>query len=182
MQGDELLGCGHHGREPALHIRGAAAIEHALADLRHEGIAVPLIEWAGRYHIGMPREAKQRSPVTAACPEVGDIPEWQRLDHETDPLEVLREERLAAFIGGSHGATGNEIPSQFNGLRHWLAVIRPQLQRGKRGAPSRLCKVGQQHCAGPQGCGRCRSSPGQRLCCHESVTLLSFNSRQRSGG
>src|SRR4029077_6215330 len=140
MAGDELLGGGHHRHETALHIRGAPAIEDTVADLGHEWVAVPLLEWAGGHHIGMPGEAEQRSSVAAARPEVRDAAKWERLNHESDPRKALREKCLAALIGGGYGTTGNEIYSQFNGLRHRLAVIRPHLQRGKRCAPSCLCK------------------------------------------
>src|SRR4029077_14919005 len=93
----------------------------------------------------------QGSSVAAARPEGRDAAKWERLNHESDLRKALREKCLAALIGGGYATTGNEIYSQFNGLRHRFAVIRPHLQRGKRCAPSCLCKELRQDCGGPQG-------------------------------
>ncbi len=59
--GDEALGGRHHRRQAALHVGGAAAIEHAVADLGLERVRAPFLErarWA-RHRYG------RRSRATA---------------------------------------------------------------------------------------------------------------------
>jgi len=163
MSGDELLGGRDHRREPALHISRPASIEHAIAHCRHEGVASPFLERAGRHDIGVSCEAEHRPAAAPARPEVRHTAERHQLDHEADLAQTRSDQLLAALIRGRNRTTGNEIPSQVNGLRHHLQLSGPvrgytaaaasrQGARFRREcAASRHCKVRQQHCAEPQG-------------------------------
>src|SRR3546814_16393253 len=51
VHGDETLQCNHERGHAALHVRRAAAVEHAVADFRYEGVAGPGLAWAGRHHV-----------------------------------------------------------------------------------------------------------------------------------
>src|SRR5690348_6814028 len=132
MSTDELLGRRDHGGQPAFHVGRSAAIEHAIADFRHERVAVPLIEWARRHDVGMSGKAEERGRRRAPGPEISDLSEAQRLDAKADPGEPLRKHGLAPLISGGQGTARDQIFSEFKGLRHELGVIRPHLQRGKR--------------------------------------------------
>src|SRR5262249_51821364 len=90
----ELLGRGDHRGQPALHICCAAAEGGAVRDRWYEGIGAPFFEGAGRNDVGMPREAKTRTAVSAPGPEVLDVAEAQRLDLETQGREPLDHQLL----------------------------------------------------------------------------------------
>ena len=54
---DEILGRDDEGGDRGLHVGGAAAVELAVADRRHERIGVPLLERAGGHDVGVAGEA-----------------------------------------------------------------------------------------------------------------------------
>ena len=82
---------GHdEGGDRGLHVGGAAAVELAVADGRHEGIGVPLGERAGRHDVGVAGEADERLARAAARPQVGDLAEVHRLALEAGRGEALR--------------------------------------------------------------------------------------------
>ena len=106
---DELLGGGHERRDRGLHVGGATPEEHAVADHGDERIAVPPIERARRDDVGVAREADDRAGRAAPCPEVVDVAVTVVRDREARGLEALREQLLAAVVGGRDGPAGDEV-------------------------------------------------------------------------
>src|ERR1700731_4441659 len=123
MRPDELLGGGDHRRKSALHVGRAAAVQHAVADLRRKRIAVPLLQRTAGHHVGVSGEAEHRSHPAAPGPEVLDTAKAQLLDGEAGCREALDHELLAAFVSGGDRAARDESLSQFNGLRHYLGGL-----------------------------------------------------------
>ena len=68
--GEKPLRCRDHGREPAFHIRRPAAIEASVADLGHEGVAVPGGQGTRGNHIGVARQHQERAFRPAPGPQV----------------------------------------------------------------------------------------------------------------
>src|SRR3546814_5082012 len=58
--GKQALDSDHHGRESRLHVGGAATVQHAIADFRHERIAQPVGARSRRYDIGVAGQTGQR--------------------------------------------------------------------------------------------------------------------------
>ena len=85
-----IFGGDDEGGDRGLHVRGAAAVELAVADGRHERIGVPLGERAGRHDVGVAGEADHRAGAAAPRPEVGDVAELHRLALEAGAREPLR--------------------------------------------------------------------------------------------
>ena len=73
MRGQELFTGDNHGGDGPLHVRRASPIEFVVANRRSEGIARPLIEWAGRHHIGMSREYESAAAPSVAAPDCPEV-------------------------------------------------------------------------------------------------------------
>ena len=58
VRAQELLRGGGHGGKAALHIGGAASVEHPAADGGREGGRAPFLERSGGNHVCVPGEAK----------------------------------------------------------------------------------------------------------------------------
>ena len=86
MPGDEALGRSDHRGQTALHVGGAAAVQHAVAYDRLERVGLPFLARAGRYDVGMTGEAQHRAAIAMARPEVLDRTERHALDPEARPL------------------------------------------------------------------------------------------------
>ena len=116
---DERLGRRQHRGKPALHVGRAAAVQQAVANDRHEGIRMPLLERPGRHDVRVAGEAQER-PVAAAAhgPEIVDLAEAHPLDRESERFEARNEQFLAAAVGGTDRLAGHELAGQFQGRRH----------------------------------------------------------------
>ncbi len=111
----QAFGGADHRRQSALHVRGAAAVEHAIADLRQEGVAGPAIERTGWDHIGMPGENCQRAVGTESGPQVGDALLVEPFQHEAKLGQALTDQRAAAGVVRSQGAAGDQFLGQAQG-------------------------------------------------------------------
>ncbi len=72
---DEAFAGGHHRGDAALHIRGAACVEHAVADFRFERGRLPQVQGAGGHYVGMTGKGEQRVVHAASRPEVVHLAE-----------------------------------------------------------------------------------------------------------
>jgi len=97
---EQALDRADHRREAGLHIRCAAPVEHAVADFGLEGIAQPLLERAGRHHVGMPGEDAQRRAAAIGGPEVGDAALVDPFAAEAERFQALGDQRAAAGVIG----------------------------------------------------------------------------------
>src|SRR6266853_1781087 len=82
MRAYELLGRSDHRRQPALHVRGPAPVQHAVADLGDEWIAAPFLERPGGHDIGVSGKAEKWRPPATPRPEVLHVAEAKRLDRK----------------------------------------------------------------------------------------------------
>ena len=142
--GDEFLRRRHHRSQAALHVRGAAPEEDAIARSGTNGSVPPLLERPRRHDIGVAGKAEHRAAGAAAGPEVVDVAVAQPLDPEAECLEA------SAIItswqpssAGSHGPAGHQILSQLKGLRHRAAccpgakAVEAESSNGLRLMPAR---------------------------------------------
>ena len=102
MRDDEAFHRGHERRQRALHVRGAAAVEPALALRRHERIGLPSVARAGGHDIGVSGEADQRTRGTAARPQVRDAIRHERFEPKAERRKPFHEQRLASGIVGGY--------------------------------------------------------------------------------
>ncbi len=112
MRCDKSFRCDDHCRQTAFHVRAAASVDQAIPDPGFERIRLPLVEAAGRHHVGMPGKTEYRRRRAAACPQVRDIREWHRLADKPRGLQARAEQLLAAGIVGRHGSTTHEFEQQ----------------------------------------------------------------------
>ncbi len=98
MLGHEALDRHHHGCQRALHVGGAAPVQHAILDGRLERRGVPFVQRAGGHHVCVAGEAEQWPFAAAAGPEVGGVFKHHGLDDEAELGEALRHQGLAPFI------------------------------------------------------------------------------------
>src|SRR5208337_4221615 len=118
--------------EAALHVGSAASKQHAVPDLRREGVAAPLLERTGRHHIGVPREAKQGTLDPAPRPQVVDRAEAQVFHAETDGLQPFAHQALAAAVGRAHRGARDELAGQRQGARGLAARHQNRSIGGRR--------------------------------------------------
>jgi hypothetical protein len=109
---EETLDGHDHGREAALHVRRAPAVDVAVTDVRLERVGLPFAQVARRYNVRVTGEAEQRRVGAAARPQVGDVAEHHRLAGEPELAEPVREDVLAAGIIRRHGAAPYEVEQQ----------------------------------------------------------------------
>ena len=102
MRGHEGFGGGDERRDRALHVGGAAAVEHAVAHLRLERVAMPILARTGRHDISVTGEHHHRLAVAAFGPEIVDVAVAQVLAAEARGREALREDFLAAGVVRRH--------------------------------------------------------------------------------
>src|SRR5258706_3770758 len=95
---DEKLGSDDEAGDRGLHVRGAAAVELAVAHRGHDRVGMPLGKRAGGHDIRMPREADDRAGATAASPEIRDLAELHRLATEASFAEPGGKQLLAAAV------------------------------------------------------------------------------------
>ncbi|MNH09720.1 hypothetical protein D3C79_691810 [compost metagenome] len=123
----EALAGDDHGRQAALHVGGATATEHAVGvDQCLEGFMLPLLDRAGRHHVGVAGKTQYRAVLAAVGgPEVVDVFNAHRLQLETDGAQTVHHLRLAIGVdGGDRGAT-DQVAGQLKGRR--------ELGRGRHG-------------------------------------------------
>src|SRR5690606_9599471 len=105
----EALEGDYHGRDAALHVRGAAPEEQPVADLRIERVAQPRVRGPRRHHVRVPEEREHRAARAMGDPEVVHVAEAQVLRHEAQTRKALRDERLAAGGLRRHGRPADEF-------------------------------------------------------------------------
>ena len=76
-------------RQRGFHIRGAAAIQHAVADGGRKRFAIPFFDWAGWHHVGVPGKANHRAASPFARPKIIDIAEAHFVDFKTEFLQAF---------------------------------------------------------------------------------------------
>ena len=96
--GNKTLDRHHHGRQAALHICGASAVEHAVLDGRLEGWLLPAFGGAGGHDVGMAGKTQYRAVNTAAGPEVVYVAEAHRLKAKATGVQTLAHQLLTAGI------------------------------------------------------------------------------------
>src|SRR5205814_190608 len=117
---DELLAGGDHRRKSALHVGRSAAVQHSVADVRRERVAVPLLERPRGHDVGMPGEAEHRSRAAAAGPEVLDIAKAQALDGEAAGaalgiMNLLNARRMLLAVAGVVALAGAAQAADISG-------------------------------------------------------------------
>ena len=98
VDGDERFDSHHECGDRRLHVGGAAPVQEAVAERRHERIGTPRLDRAGGYDVGMAGEAHHRTDVTTPCPEVGDAVGCDAVEDETQRRQTRHEHLLAAGI------------------------------------------------------------------------------------
>ncbi|MNJ62810.1 hypothetical protein D3C77_586650 [compost metagenome] len=117
--GDEALGGHYHGRQAAFHVGGAAATEHAVGiDQGVERIVLPGLHRAGRHYIGVTGKAQHRTILgTVGGPEVIDVFDAHRLEHEAGIAQALHHLFLAIGVHWGHRGATDQVAGQFKGRR-----------------------------------------------------------------
>src|SRR5688500_8049444 len=110
--GDESLHGDHEGRERGFHVRGAAAIETAVAQRGHEGVGMPFGERPRRHHVGVARQAYERLGAPASRPEILYAMEGQGLALESGARKAPGEDVLAAAVFGGDRPARDELPRE----------------------------------------------------------------------
>jgi hypothetical protein len=118
MRGDEGFQCDHERGDAALHVGSATPVQHAVADLGHEGIARPALARTCRYHVGM-AEQHQHGRAFAVCrPQVVDGAETQVLASEADALQPFGNQCLAAAVVGRQRRPQQQFLGQLDDFPH----------------------------------------------------------------
>jgi hypothetical protein len=112
MPGQEALGGRDHGGEPALHVRGPAAVEHAVADHGLERVGLPVLARTGRDHVGVAGEAQQRPAAAVDGPQVVHRAVLQALVAETEGRQAFGDHVEAAAVLGTHGRSPQQLFGQ----------------------------------------------------------------------
>ena len=101
---------------PRLHVRRAAAVEHAIAHGRRERVGLPFLQRPGGHDVRMAGEAEQRRRAAAPRPEIVDVAEAHALDRE------IRRPRAGAIMtswqpasAGVSGGAGEEVQGELEG-------------------------------------------------------------------
>lgn len=143
--GDEALAGGNEAGDAGFHVGGAAAVEVSVALGGLEGGGCPLFGRAGGDDVGVAGEAEQGGAVAAPCPEVAGIAERQVFDLETDGLQALGDDVLAAVVVGGDGGLGDELfgESEGGGFGHGARWRRGMIQSWGYSGFVRVCQVGQ---------------------------------------
>ena len=143
-RGDELLDRDHHRGERALHVGGAAAMQHAVAVARHERVAGPLLERPGRHDVGVAGERedlRRRRAPRSDRPQVGDAAVGRSAGSvraiEAERRQAGRDQILAAAVRRRHRAAGDQLFSKVEGSRHGLA----RALRNAAGSPTSCCAL-----------------------------------------
>ena len=151
---------GDEGGDGALHVAGAAAEQHAVADFTAEGIGGPG-PLPFRHHVGVPGKTQMRPGLAAAGEQVGRGAERQAPDAEAERLQRASQHVLRAAIGGRDraaadqrlGERGRVHQSRSSSLTEVLARVR---------SSTRLTMTAQARLGPgePSGRGRPGSVPG----------------------
>ena len=118
LRAHELLGGHHESGDRALHVRGAAPDEDAIAERRREGVRTPLVERPGRNDIGVPRKDEYRRGAAAPQPEVRHAVAGDGLSDEAQRRQSRGDQRLAAAVIGRDGLPGDQFAGEFEGRVH----------------------------------------------------------------
>jgi hypothetical protein len=111
---DEACRCGHHRREPGLHVGRAAPVQHTVTDDRLEWVGQPLLARPGRDDVRVTGEAQQWRPGAVHRPEVVDWPERQPLVREPGVRQARAEHVQAAVILGADGRPSHQFRRKFD--------------------------------------------------------------------
>ncbi len=122
--GDEGLGGRDHRGQSAFHVRRAAPVERAGANVRFERIGTPVFQRSSGHHVSVSRKAQHRVPLTARCPQVVDCTKAQLLDAKAEGFKARRNEILAALIGGRDRVSRDQVPGQLKRGGHGVRAVR----------------------------------------------------------
>jgi hypothetical protein len=122
------------GREPplggrdeagdrALHVGGAAAPDHAVAQRAGERAGAPGLLGASRHHVGMAGKAQVRCGIADPRIEVVDVGcarvrEFQAVAGEPQPLEDEFQQVERAALRRRHAGAADQIPGQLDRVDH----------------------------------------------------------------
>src|SRR3546814_3238460 len=123
VHGDETLQCNHERGHAALHVRRAAAVEHAVADFRYEGVAGPGLAWAGRQHVGVAEQHQYRVARAVRGPEVVHLAEAQVLAGEAGATQAFGNQRLAAGVVGGDRGPRDQVAGEIEDFAHGPIVV-----------------------------------------------------------
>ena len=141
MPRNELLQRQHECGHAALHVGGTASVQLPVADGRHEGIAGPGLDRAGRHDVGMTEEHEDRRTTAVTGPEILHGTERQMLDGETRLAQAFGDQVLATGIVRRHRWARDQILCQFDYIVHdgSMMPLTPTLSpRAGRGSQSLL--------------------------------------------
>ena len=134
----ELLGGGDHGGEAALHVGGAATVQHTVADGGDEGVGSPLFKRPCGYDVGVSGEADDGigecagtidgpgsacpRPASTRGPEILHAAITQRFNLETERREALAHDLLATGIRRRHRIAGDQVLGELERRRHGASL------------------------------------------------------------
>jgi hypothetical protein len=119
MRGHERFQRDHERRHAALHVRRAAPVQHAVADLRCERIAGPGLTRTGRHHVGMAEQHQHRAVAVAMRrPQIVDLAEAQRFDAEAGALQAFADQALAAGIVRGDRSSRDQVDRELQDVAH----------------------------------------------------------------
>ena len=113
MLADELLAGVDHGGKAALHVRGPAAVKGFAVDGGCKRIVLPLINRAGRHHVGMTGEYEQGPRITPERPQVVNLAEAVVFDREPERLQAISDDLLAVLVVGCNGRPADQLFCKF---------------------------------------------------------------------
>ena len=108
----DTLGRGYHRRHRAFHVRGATAVEKAVALGRREGIARPLFYRAGWHDVNVTGQADNRARRPMTCPQVADRSAIESLAREAGRRQARRHQTQAAAVRRRDRSARDELPGE----------------------------------------------------------------------
>ena len=120
----DTLGRRDHRGHRRLHVRGAAAVEKAVALGGRERIARPLLNRARRHDVDVARQADERPRRAMARPQVADRSAIEPLAPEAGRRQTRRQQSQAAAIGRRDRAAGDELPGELQRVALDLGHVR----------------------------------------------------------
>ena len=116
MLGDEIRQRYDKGGQRAFHVGSAATVQDTIANGRLEGITLPLLDRAGRHHIGVTSETNQRRCGAATRPQIVDAAHADFFADKTQRLEDAGQQVEATGIGRRDRGAGNQLFGKFEGI------------------------------------------------------------------
>jgi hypothetical protein len=136
MRRHELFACDHKAGNGGLHVGRAASVQHAIAMGRLERRRAPLLERAGRHHVGVAGEHEQLAAraVDAAFdgPQVSHAVRFDGLAFEAERREAFDQDTLAMLVVGRNGSARDQLFGKGKGAGHGFSTSHFEMKKCRR--------------------------------------------------